>query len=269
MIWMFSTAMKAPSSAPSTIAQVVKLARSAGPRGLAVASNTAMMHAFAPRCQWATAGCTGLASGADLGIDGRGNGHARPQIAAQRIVRIDRDLHRDALHDLGEVAGGVVGRQQREFLAAGRRDAVDMAFDGRPRIGVDHDADRLALADAGKLGLLEIRDHIDRGERHHRHELGAGLHVFSDAQATIADDAVDRRHDIGIAEVQLRLLLHGLVMLQGRIGLGELRLQHADLLLGGRNRGRIARERGARGVAPRVACWAISTLPEPRLARAP
>ena len=145
----------------------------------------------------------------------------------------------------------LIGRQQRKFLAAGRRDAVDVAFDGRPRIGVDHDADRRALADAGKLRFLEIRDHIHRSERHHGHELGAGLHVLTDAQATVTDDAVDRRSDIGIAEVQLRLLLHGLIMLQGRFVLGELRLQHDDLVIGSRDRSRIARQRGLRGVALR------------------
>src|SRR6202035_911366 len=128
---MFSTAMKAPSSAPRTIAQVVKLARSAEARGLAIASNMAMTHAFAPAlsvdhrlCAWRQ----------HLGIDGRGDGHAGPELAAERIVRIDGDLHRDALHDLGEVSSGVVGRQQRKFLAAGRRDAVDIALDGCPRI---------------------------------------------------------------------------------------------------------------------------------------
>src|SRR5579872_5186300 len=157
---MFSTAMKAPSSAPSTIVQVMKLARSAEARGLAIASDMAMMHAFVP----ALLADRPRPRGADVrrryfGVDGGGNGHAGPEIAAQRIVRFDCDLHRDALHDLGEVSGGVVGREQRKFLAAGRRDAVDMAFDGRPRIGVDHDTDRRALADAGKLRLLEIRDH--------------------------------------------------------------------------------------------------------------
>ena len=45
-----------------------------------------------------------------------------------RSVVVEHDLDRHALHDLGEVAGGVVGRQQREFEAAGRRQAVDMAL---------------------------------------------------------------------------------------------------------------------------------------------
>src|ERR1700722_19119380 len=112
---MFSTAMKAPRSAPSTIAQVVKLARSAALRGLAIASNTAMMHALVParsvnRRPPHRAG----AQRRRLGVDGCGNGHAGPEIAAERMVRVDRDLHRDALHDLGKVSGGIVGWEQRQ-----------------------------------------------------------------------------------------------------------------------------------------------------------
>src|SRR6202051_1057381 len=163
---MLRTAMKAPRSAPSTIAQVVKLARSAGSRGLAIASNTAMMHAFVPAPSMDHRGPHRAgARRRHLGVDGRGDGHSGPEIAAERIVRIDRDLHRYALHDLGEVSGGVVGREQRKFLPAGRSDALDTALDGFPRIGVDHDADRRALVDAGKLCFLEISYHIDRDER--------------------------------------------------------------------------------------------------------
>ena len=51
---------------------------------------------------------------------------------ASGSARSSADLHRDALHDLGEVAGRIVGRQQRELEAAGRRQAVDMAA-GRVR----------------------------------------------------------------------------------------------------------------------------------------
>ena len=70
--------------------------------------------------------------------------HAGPQTAGQRIGPVERDLHRDALHDLGEVAGGVVRRQQREFLAAGRREAVDVAAHAGAGERVDLDLDRLA-----------------------------------------------------------------------------------------------------------------------------
>ena len=58
---------------------------------------------------------------------------------------------------------------------------------------VDPDFDRLAVADMGELGLLEIRDHIDRIQRHHRHQLRAGLHELSDPQRARADRAVNRR----------------------------------------------------------------------------
>src|ERR1700682_6509092 len=127
---MFSTAMKAPRSAPSTIVQVVKLARSAESRGLTIASNTAMTHAFVPALSVDhRRPHRARARRRHLGVDGGGNGHAGPKITAERVARIDRDLHRDALHDLGEVSGVVVGREQRKFLTAGRRDAVDMAFD--------------------------------------------------------------------------------------------------------------------------------------------
>ena len=66
---------------------------------------------------------------------------------ASGLLGVEDDLHRDALHDLGEVAGGVVGRQQREFLTAGRREAVDAAAEELAREGVDLDlapADRRA-----------------------------------------------------------------------------------------------------------------------------
>ena len=65
-----------------------------------------------------------------LGVDGRLGGHARPQQAFQAGI-VEHDLHRHALHDLGEVAGGDVGRQQREFETARGRQAVDMA----PQLG--------------------------------------------------------------------------------------------------------------------------------------
>ena len=72
---------------------------------------------------------------------------------------------------------------------------------------VDRDFDRLAVAHMGELGLLEVRDHIDRVERHHRHQLRAGLHILADPQRARADGAVDRRDDLRVGQVQRRLLL--------------------------------------------------------------
>ena len=78
-------------------------------------------------------GAAAVRTACGLGVDGRLDRHAGPQLAGEAARRIEHDLHRDALHDLGEVAGGVVGRQQRELLAARRRDAVDVAVEGRRR----------------------------------------------------------------------------------------------------------------------------------------
>ncbi len=114
---------------------------------------------------------------------------------ASVVVGVERDLDRNALHHLGKIAGGVVRRQQREFLAAGGRDAVDMAMHDLAGEHVDGDIDRLALAHVGQLGFLVIRDHIGAGHWHHRHQLRSGLHELADAQRAVADNAVDRRDD--------------------------------------------------------------------------
>jgi hypothetical protein len=111
------------------------------------------------------------------------------------------------LHHLGEIAGGVIRRQQCEFLAAGGSDAVDMAMHDAAREHVDGDVDRLSLAYIGQLGLLVIRDHIGAQHRHHRHQLGSRLHELAYAQASVADHAVDRCDDGSVTEIELGLAL--------------------------------------------------------------
>src|ERR1700731_3392502 len=59
-------------------------------------------------------------------------------------------------------------------------DAVDMPLHGSARIGINGDFSRLAGADVGELSLLEIRNHVGRGKRHQRHELGARLHQLTE-----------------------------------------------------------------------------------------
>ena len=133
---------------------------------------------------------------ARLRLDGRDHRHAGAQLDGR--VAVEHDLDGDALHHLGEVAGGVVRRQQREFLAAGGREAVDVAVHDLAREHVDLDIDRLALVHVGELGLLEVRDDVGAGRRHQRHQLRAGLHELADAQRAVADHAVDRRGDRGV-----------------------------------------------------------------------
>ena len=71
--------------------------------------------------------CVALGDHGCLGVDSRFGGHARTQQPGQAVV-VERDLHGDALHDLGEIAGRVIRGQQREFEAAGRRQAIDMSL---------------------------------------------------------------------------------------------------------------------------------------------
>src|ERR1700730_2801416 len=78
------------------------------------------------RIRYLGCGCRFAGASLRLGLDGRNHRHARTQFDRRVIVTLKRDLDRYALHHFGEVAGGVVRRQQREFLAAGVRDAFDM-----------------------------------------------------------------------------------------------------------------------------------------------
>src|SRR5262245_10879116 len=147
-IWMLRTAMKAPSVEPMTAIHIlsepaVLAASSAGAREIDGAAAGSRLRALAGAVMaarsmaemleqsvadgaWRMIGRFPrqfLRSGAALGqprgflgqprgfgVDGRLDRHAGAQQTVQLRV-IDRDFHRNALDDLGEIAGGVVGRQ--------------------------------------------------------------------------------------------------------------------------------------------------------------
>ena len=88
----------------------------------------------------------------------------------------------------------------------------------------------------GKLGLLVIRHHIDSFQRHHRHQLGARLHILADPQGPCADRAVDRRGNLRVGQVQRRLLFHSAGVSKLGDGLVALGRQNLELLLGGGQR---------------------------------
>jgi len=89
----------------------------------------------------------------------------------------ERDLHRNALHDLGEVAGGIVRRQQRKFLPLAGAMLVDATVHDWPGNMVDGNIDGLTGTNIPVSCVsFEIRHHIGAGDRHHRHQLRAGLH---------------------------------------------------------------------------------------------
>src|SRR6266481_4675951 len=66
------------------------------------------------------------------------------------------------------------------------------------------------------------------------------------AQAPVADNAVDRRDDRGVFEIELGLAPQRLGARQRRIGLNDLGLEQVDLLHGGGKVGGVARDRGLR-----------------------
>ncbi len=72
------------------------------------------------------------------------------------LAGIEGDAHRDALHYLHVVAGGVFRRQKTEFRAAGSGDTLDGAG-VIAAVGVDRKLHLLTHAHFLELGLLEIR----------------------------------------------------------------------------------------------------------------
>ena len=160
------------------------------------------------------------------------------------------DAHRDPLDDLGEVAGRVVRRQQRELRAGGRGDRRHHALDHLAVERVDGDIDLLPRLDVRELGFLEVGVDIGSVERHERHQPGSRLHQVADLSRLVADGSVERRDDAGERKIALRhrRARHEFVALAR--GLVLLRLEHIEIGLcaverrGGR---RLARLGGGQG----------------------
>src|SRR5208282_1209029 len=94
---------------------------------------------------------TGLSSRADRG----GYRKTRSQFHSPACI-IQRDFYRNALHDLGEIAGRVVGRQQGKLRSAGGSDLNDLALDDLSRVFIDADFRRVADFHVGELRLAII-----------------------------------------------------------------------------------------------------------------
>ena len=77
---------------------------------------------------------------------------------------------------------------------------------------------RLAGAEALDLRFLEVRDHIHRLQRHHRHQRCAYAHELSQLHLPIADHAVDWRADCRALQIELGLLQLRLRRRDRRIG---------------------------------------------------
>ena len=143
---------------------------------------------------------------------------------------IEHDLDWDALNDLDKIAGGVLRRQQAESGPTAGLDAIDMATENAPRIGVNIDVDRLARAHFANLDFLKVRCHPDIA-RHKHHQGLPGLRIVPLCRQELRDPARRRRGNSGAREI-------GFSLLQGRLRLLELAdhelalsLEDGDLLL--------------------------------------
>src|SRR4029453_10219525 len=77
----------------------------------------------------------------------------------RRIVHVDLDRY--ALDNLDEVAGSILGGQQRERGSGPGLDALDMTVDLALRIGGDPERPRIPLPHLVEFILLEVRRHPD------------------------------------------------------------------------------------------------------------
>src|ERR1700719_182913 len=103
------------SGNPTDVSRLSKLARKEPSSTAATANNG--RGATPPRETGPSARSVVMASviGANVGHDR----HSRQQARQQRLVLVELDPDRHALDHLGEIAGGVIRRQQRELRAAG------------------------------------------------------------------------------------------------------------------------------------------------------
>src|SRR5260370_1088238 len=92
--------------------------------------------------------------------------HPRQQALQQWLALVELDPDRDALDHLGEIARGVVGRQQCELRAAGGRNSLDAAVQFLALETVDGHLDRVARLSPPHLGLLFVGPSVDLGGRH-------------------------------------------------------------------------------------------------------
>src|ERR1700744_1885454 len=141
-----------------------------------------------------------------VGIDPRGRHHGHAGTKCDILWRVVHyDLDRHTLDYLYVIAGGVLGRQQRERGARSRLDTVDMTADRPAGIGVDPERDRIARPHAIELDFLEVRRHPDL-VRNERGQAGAGLCELAHGRAKVDDAArLSRRYRRG-GKIELSLI---------------------------------------------------------------
>ncbi len=141
------------------------------------------------------------------------------------IVVREVDAHRQALHDLDEVARRILRGQEREGRAGPHREARDRRR-GTSCVGRTcrlPDRPRWPIRRLPQLRLLEIGVDPDFGQRADGHQALAGLHVIAGVDVSPRDHAVDLGHDVAVAQVQFGLI---------EIALGLIAFRHGQLDVG-------------------------------------
>ena len=124
----------------------------------------------------------------------------RPQPIHFRLPRLQENFHRNALNDLREIPGCVVGRQQSKLRPARGRDLVDLTSKRDSRKRVDLDFRVVARANVTDLRLLVVRLHPNIA-LHQRDDLGSWADELSCADLSFAYDPIFRRDDPCITQV--------------------------------------------------------------------
>src|SRR5690349_17980342 len=171
-------------------------------------------------------------------LRGNGGDHAHPgaQRPVEIILAVEPDPDRDTLHNLGVVARRVVRWQQRELRPRGRREALHVALEVAAGIRVHREVGRVTGPDVGGLRLLQIRRDPDIVERDNGHGRLTGLHELPDLDGLLAHDAVRRRGDPRVRQVEGRLIPRRTGRRHARIGADEGRLGRGEGRIGGSRR---------------------------------
>src|SRR6476646_3191690 len=106
----------------------------------------------------------------------------------------DGDAHWYTLHDLGEVSGGVVRRQQGELRSRRAAQAGDLAFT-RAVVGINLEFDALSDANRRELRLLEVGGDPNAGIGDEAEQRLAGRNELTDLDLLPRDFTRSRRGD--------------------------------------------------------------------------
>src|SRR4029077_8058653 len=192
--------VRVTSPAPRTTPRMPIRGRVETSDGIAAAAARAMFAGVGRTAVLEAAIIFRLPSRPDSGNDGKSGAQFRGESGV-----VQHDLDRDALHDLGEIAGRIVRRTQRKLRAAGRSNLKYLAVDHAARIFVDANLRWIANFDISELRLAIVRLH-PFGERHEGDDLCSRRNQLTRPHLPFTYGAISRRLDSCVAEVHLRQL---------------------------------------------------------------